>query len=315
MSAMRAIVVDPQALGRLAIHSVPAPQPLPHEAIVQVYALSVNRGEIRRSQSADAGWRIGWDLAGVIEQAAADGTGFPVGTRVVGFLPEGAWGESIAVPTASLAEIPDGISLVEASTLPVAGLTALFALEKAGSLLAKQVLVLGASGGVGHMACQLARAAGAIVTAQVRRPDQVKFAQASGAQQVLVGEDWDPGSESFDLILDSVGDRSFATALKHLKKDGILVTFGSTAGRESLINVGDFYGKGGLQIYGFILFHEVLKNPVNLGLARLLTCLKQGYLKPHIDRIVPWDQVGQVAQALTDRQFSGKAVLQIRSES
>jgi NADPH2:quinone reductase len=313
MTKLRAVVVDPSAIGRLKLETVEPPIPLPHESIVSVHAVSVNRGEIRRAQNANAGDRIGWDFAGTVDRSAADGSGFAVGTRVVGFLATGAWSESIAVPTTSLAAIPDDISMEVASTLPIAGLTALFALEKAGSILGKNVLITGASGGVGHLACQLARASGAIVTAQVRRPEQAAFALASGAHQVVFGNALNP-DQFFDLVLDSVGDRLLTTAIKQLAKDGVLVTFGATAGQESTLDIASFYGKGGLNLYGFILFHEVLKNPINLGLTRLLSLIQQGVLTPHIDRSVPWDQVGNVAQELNDRVFSGKAVLCVRDD-
>jgi NADPH:quinone reductase-like Zn-dependent oxidoreductase len=99
MSANRAVVVDPEAPGRLVIKPVPEPIPDRGEAIVAVRALSLNRGEVRRSTMAPAGWRPGWDLAGVIDRAAADGSGPRAGARVVGFLPEGAWASLVAVPT------------------------------------------------------------------------------------------------------------------------------------------------------------------------------------------------------------------------
>lgn len=311
---MRAVVVDPNAVGRLALKTVDRPVPLPNEAIVTVHAFSMNRGEIRRAQTADAGWRIGWDLAGVVEQAAADGSGFPVGTRVVGFLPAGAWGEQVAVPTQALAALPATMPFNVAATLPVAGLTALMTLEKGGLLLGKKVLITGASGGVGHTACQLARAAGAYVVAHVRRSQQVSFVKTTGAHEVVEGETPADAAQygPYDLVLDSVGDRVLPTVLELLGKDGMVVTFGSTAGREALINVGNFYGKGGLQLYGFILFHEVLKYPAALGLERLVKLVETGLLKPHIDLETSWESVGEVAQQLTDRAFVGKAVLQVR---
>src|SRR5499425_559674 len=94
-----AVVVDPDAPGRLVIRAVPEPVPDRGEAIVRVRALSLNRGEVRRSTMAAAGWRPGWDLAGVVERGAADGSGPRVGARVVGLLGEGAWAERVAVPT------------------------------------------------------------------------------------------------------------------------------------------------------------------------------------------------------------------------
>jgi NADPH:quinone reductase len=132
---IRSVVVDPTLADRLVIRQVEHPEPLPHEAVVKVAAISLNRGEVRRSQSAEAGWRPGWDLAGTIEMAASDGSGLPVGTRVVGFLPAGAWAERVAVPTDAIAALPDEIDFNTAATLPVAGLTALMALDRGGALL------------------------------------------------------------------------------------------------------------------------------------------------------------------------------------
>lgn len=130
MSDNRAVVVDPEAPSRLVIRSVPDPTPDRSEAVVCVRAISLNRGEVRRSGMAAAGWRPGWDLAGVIERAAADGSGPRVGTRVVGLVLEGAWAEHVAVQTTWLAELPDKVTFSQAATFPVAGLTALHALAK-----------------------------------------------------------------------------------------------------------------------------------------------------------------------------------------
>src|SRR5437667_9624071 len=168
-SSNLAVVVDPDAPGRLVIRSVPEPTPDRGEAVVRVRAISLNRGEVRRSGMAAAGWRPGWDLAGEVERAAADGSGPRAGARVVGLLGEGAWAERVAVPTHALAELPDKVTFSQAATFPVAGLTALHALAKGGLLLGRRVLVTGASGGVGDFAVQLARRAGGPVTASGRR--------------------------------------------------------------------------------------------------------------------------------------------------
>src|SRR5262245_6151613 len=126
MDHIRAVVVDPNTQGRLAIRQVAASSPLPSETLVRVFAISLNLGEVRRSLTADAGWRPGWDFTGVVERAAANGSGPPVGARVVGLLPGGAWAEQVAVPTHSVALLPDSVSFAQAATLPVAGLTALY---------------------------------------------------------------------------------------------------------------------------------------------------------------------------------------------
>src|SRR5499427_7675327 len=215
MSDNRAVVVDPEASGRLVIRPIAAPVPDRGEAVVRVRAISLNRGEVRRSTMAAAGWRPGWDLAGVIERPAANGLGPRAGARVVGVVLEGAWAERVAVPANALAELPDKGTFSQAATFPVAGLTALHALAKGGLLLGRRVLVTGATGGVGDFAIQLARLAGAHVTATARRNDQVATVRQLGAHEVTVGDEI-PSTPKYDLIVESVGGRTLGTALRAL---------------------------------------------------------------------------------------------------
>src|SRR5579859_2483155 len=119
---IRAIVVDPQVPGRLAIKAVDAPQASPSETLVQVAAVSLNRGEAVMATMADAGHRLGWDLAGTVIQQAANGTGPKVGSRVVGIVDAGSWAEQVAVPVNRLAELPASVAFAQAATLPCAGL-------------------------------------------------------------------------------------------------------------------------------------------------------------------------------------------------
>src|SRR6476646_1462472 len=169
---IRAIVVDPATSGKLAIKPVELRDPDRDEVAVRVTAISLNRGETRRALTqAEPGWRPGWDFAGVVEAEAADGSGPKTGTRVVGILPSGAWAERVNCRSHAVAALPDEVSDAQAATLPVAGLTALHALRQGGLLLGRKVLVDGASGGVGHLACQLAAAAGAFVWGHVGRDE------------------------------------------------------------------------------------------------------------------------------------------------
>ena len=87
---MRAVVVDHAVPEKLAIREVSAPEPNPAQALIRVAAVSLNRGEVRNAIDEDRdGARIGWDLAGVVERAAAGGSGCKAGTRVVGLDPSG----------------------------------------------------------------------------------------------------------------------------------------------------------------------------------------------------------------------------------
>ncbi|MBO0792614.1 MAG: alcohol dehydrogenase, partial [Ktedonobacteraceae bacterium] len=94
---MQAIVIDPQAPVRLGFQTVEPPIPQANEAVIQVKAISLNRGEVVYLVQGAAGTRLGWDLAGVVKQAAADGSGPAQGTRVVGvsMAPPGAWAEQV----------------------------------------------------------------------------------------------------------------------------------------------------------------------------------------------------------------------------
>ena len=307
-SSNAAVVVDPDAPGRLVIRSVPEPVPDRGEAIVRVRALSLNRGEVRRSTMAAAGWRPGWDLAGVVERAAADGTGPEVGARVVGFLPEGAWAQRVAVPKNALAVLPDKVTFSQAATFPVAGLTALLALGKSGPILGKRVLVTGATGGVGDFAVQLARLGGAHVTASVRRADQVPGVRTLGAHDVIVGDEI-PRSPKHDLIIDSVGGKTLGSALAALERAGVCVTLGVSASAEATFDVREFFVTGRTTLYGFYVFTEFGNEAASVGLKRLAEFVAAGQLMPHISLERPWKEIGQVAQDLMARRFPGKAVL------
>jgi NADPH2:quinone reductase len=313
MSTIRAVVVDPEAPDRLVLREVAAPIPAPSEALVRVAAISLNRGEVRRVQMAAPGWRPGWDIAGTVEQAAADGSGPQVGTRVVGLLPVAAWAEVVAVPTENLAALPDEVSFAQAATLPVAGLTALYVLEMGGPLLDRNVLITGASGGAGQFAVQIARAAGAHVTALVHQQRSAAVAEEAGAHRVIVSAD---GGEAaafgpYDLIAESVGGAVLGQALAMLAPNGTCVTFGPTAGAQITFDVSRFYMVGGTSLRGFFLFHEIKHKPAGQGLARLLRLVAGDQLRTPIAVEASWTEIGTYARQLQERRYSGKAVLHV----
>ena len=313
MSTIQAVVADPQRAERLVIREVPAPSPAPSEALVRVAAISLNRGETRRAFQSETPWQPGWDAAGVVVKPAADGSGPPAGARVVGLMGSGAWAEQVAVPTNALAELPEAVSFAQAATLPVAGLTALYALKHGGLLLHRSVLITGATGGVGDFALQLARLAGARVVGHVRRSEQVAEVKQAGADEVIVGGDLSeaPDLGPYDLIIDSVGSKTLATALTQLTKGGICVTLGVSAGPEVTFDVGQFFRVGRRVLYGFILFEEFGNDPASDGLARLAGLVATGQLHPRISVEAPWTEIASVAQQLLDRRYPGKAVLHV----
>ena len=305
-----AVVVDPEAPGRLVIRQVADPAADRGEAVVRVRAISLNRGEIRRAGMAAAGWRPGWDLAGDVERAAADGSGPRAGTRVVGLLPEGAWAQRVAIATHALAALPDTVTFAQAATFPVAGLTALHALARGGLLVDRRVLVTGATGGVGDFAVQLARLAGAHVTAVARRAEQSATLRELGAHDITVGDEISP-SPKYDLILDSVGGRTLGTALAALERGGTCGTFGVSAGAEVTLDARTSFVGGRATLYGFYLFQELGLEPASVGLRRLADLVAAGQLTPHISVERSWTEIGQVVRDLIDRRFPGKTVLRV----
>lgn len=312
MAENRAVVVDPGAPGRLHIADVEAPIAAADEAIVRVAAISLNRGEVRGAFASAAGARPGWDLAGTVERAAADGSGPKAGTRVVGFVNSGAWAELVAVPTSRLAELPPGVSYAQAATLPVAGLTALYALERGNGLLGRNVLVTGASGGVGLFAVELAARGGATVTGSTRQESHAEAVREAGAAHVVTGDDLKQAEQysPFHLALDAVGGETLAAVLALLGRHGVAVVYGSAGTTPTTFETRAFFSRG-LYLEGFLLFQEIAFKPASEGLARLSRLVVDGALHPRIAVEAPWTEIAQVAQQLMDRAYTGKAVLHV----
>lgn len=304
---MLALVATSGSAENVELREVPVPSPDPNQAVVAVKAVSLNRGEVSRLRSAEDGAVFGWDLAGVVTQRAADGSGPAAGTRVLGFVTGGSWAEQVAVPDNRLAPLPDDVSFAAAATLPVAGLTALRTLRRGGLLLGKRVLVTGAAGGVGRYAVQLAALSGARVTGVAGSPERAAGLQELGAAEVVtdIGEAHGP----FHLILESVGGPSLAAALGLVERDSTIVTFGNSSGQETTVNIGVFYGRSGARIEAFSLLAP--NQPTNFGedLAYLAGLMAEGRLQAEIDHEGSWRKAADALAALRERRIRGKAVL------
>ena len=309
VSTIRALVADHDAPGHIAMARVDAPVPGPHEAVIDVKATSLNRGEVRNLQSAAPGWRPGWDVAGVVTTSAADHSGPPAGTRVVGLAATGGWAERVAVSTELLAQLPDRVSFGAAATLPVAGLTALRAVDMADRVDGRSVLVTGASGGVGRFAVQIAAQLGADVTAVVSSDERGRPLLELGAASYVVGV---PSDRRFDLVIDGVGGETLAAALACIARNGLIVSYGNSSGATTTFDVTEFYRQAGARLYGFQLMHEVARHASgSRDLGRLVEMVADGHLDLGMTREGSWTDAGSILTAFWERAIPGKAVLYI----
>jgi NADPH:quinone reductase-like Zn-dependent oxidoreductase len=303
---MLAVVNTPEGTAPVEMREVLEPQPAPNEALVEVRAFSLNRGELRLFQARPQGWRPGQDISGVVVQSAANGTGPKTGSRVVALTDGAGWAQRAAVPAHRMVILPDNVRFEDAAALPVAGLTALRTLRQGAPLLGKRVLVTGAAGGVGHLATQLAARSGARVTAVVGSPERGRHLR--GADEIVEGIDKARGQ--FALILESAGGPALAAAIAHIEAKGTIVVFGNSSGEPTPISFRDFAEHPNSRMQSFSYFTSEAEERFAPDLALLASLVADGSLKPQlVER--SWRDIAQIGPQLRDRQIRGKAVFRI----
>lgn len=309
---MRAYVARPDQPGGFALEEVADPVPSPTQAVIDVAAFSLNRGEVGHIAVLPPGTVLGWDVAGTVVEAAADGSGPPVGAPVYGCSFErGAWAELAAVSTASLAVLPAGADMAAGSTLGIAGLTAIFAIRRGGSLLGRTVIVTGAAGGVGRLAVQLAHHGGADVIAVVGPdPARAEAVTGLGLPRVTLEVGLADQGPPAHLVLESAGGDSLSAAMRRVAEGGVIVTYGRSSGVPGSIPPDWFFKNATL--HGLSVAYDNAgdqRSPT--GLEVLGAMVADGRLDPGISVRRPWTELGPAIEALMDRQVSGKAVLTI----
>ena len=303
---MKALVTTLDLAAPMAIRDVPDPVPTPHQALVAVKAFSLNRGELHSIVRNGVGWIPGQDVAGIVVRAATDGSGPPVGSRVVALTDELGWAELAAVEGHRMAVLPDNVSFASACTLPVAGLTALRCVRLGGAIMGRRVLITGAAGGVGTLAVQIAAHSGAHVTAVVGHADRAAGLREMGAADIVEGIENATGR--YWLILESGGGASLSAAVKLVEPRGTVAVYGNSAAAETTIGFGDFRGAQNARIQSFFYFTSEPEEQFAPDLALLVSMVAAGHLNPVIGAERSWSGFAEVADALRSRRIAGKAV-------
>ena len=302
---MKALIYDPAAPTNLRLAEVPEPVAGPSQALVEVHATSMNLGEVAYiSGNLQPGDIPGWDCGGIVRKAAADGSGPPVGTRVVGFGWGQGWAQLRALDTAELAIVPAAVDLGEASALPVAAVTALQAVRALGSVVGRRVLVTGASGGVGRFAVQLATHAGAYVIAAVGSPARGDGLGALGAAEIVTEL---AGLGPVFGVLDNVGGPLLAEAFSLVEPGGSAQSIGKASGQSTTVDFEAERLRGGNRS----LVPFVIRTPIGADLGQLVGLVEREQLDPQVGWRGPWTTASEAADALLSRRVLGKAVLDI----
>jgi 2-desacetyl-2-hydroxyethyl bacteriochlorophyllide A dehydrogenase len=315
---MRAIVNEryggPETL-RLRV--LPLPDVKEQELLVRVHAASVNPYDWHMSQArpwvvrlvGNGFWRPkqlvpGLDLAGVVERAGSAVTRFKPGDEVFG-MRAGAFAEYAVAHEDRIAPKPAALSFEQAASVPLAALTALQGLRRGGIAKGKRVLIVGASGGVGTFAVQLARHFGADVTA-VCSTRHVEAVRSLGARQVIdyTRQDYVRCGQTFDLILDGVSSHSTRQRLRVLAPDGALVVVGGPIRRSLVLSLTARFSR---RDKIFILTRNSREDLVELG-----ELLEKGEISPVIERTYPLEEVPAALRFVEQGHSQGKHVIVVR---
>ncbi len=320
---MRAVVAprfgDPSGLG---VQAVPVPEPAVGEVRVRIRSASLNpadwHGVVGRPFIArpSIGWLVpkrtvpGADVAGVVDVVGAGVSRFAPGDEVFGFTDGGGCAEFVVAPADNLAAKPGSVSFDAAAATGVAAFTALQAVrDVAGIGRGDQVLVNGATGGVGHFAVQIAQAAGAEVTA-VCSGSNVEVARALGADHVVDYHttDFTAGDARYDAILDNPGNRPLRHCRRVLAPTGTYVLIGGSKapllGPVPRLVASKLLGLVSSQRFALVLGEET---PDDLEVLR--TMLVSGSIDPLVSRTFDLDEVPAALTEIGRGHTLGKLVV------
>ena len=288
------------------------PRPAPSEVLVSVRAIGLNPIEslIRRGVAKLLGeppFVLGWDVSGVVEEAAPQTWRFQPGDEVFGMpcfpRPVGGYADAIAAPAHQLVRKPTGLDHVHAAALPLVGLTAWQGLiDLAGVRAGDRVLIHGGGGGVGHVAVQLAKWLGAQVLTTVSAGKR-EFVTDLGADEVIDYEhaDFTRSVGEVDVVLDTVGGDYGERSLALLRRGGTLVT---SAARTNAALAKKVQESGRR-------FAGIAVDPDPAALQSLADLADEGSLRVHVQQTFPLERAADAHRLLESAHKRGKLVLTV----
>lgn len=298
--------------------TLPDPEPGPGQLLLNVEASSVNpidtkiRAGAVPAISPELPAILHGDLVGTIAGLGSDVTGWDLEQRVWGCIGgvkglPGALAEQVAVDACLVTRAPQKLSPAKAAALPLVGITAWQAIvERARIQPGQDVLIHGATGGVGHVALQLAKIAGAHVTASVSTKAKVPVAEKLGADAIVVGRE---PVGTFDAVIDTLGGENLGRSLRQIRPEGTVVTI---AARTSA-DLTPLHGKAGTLHVVFMLLPLLTgRGREHLGrtLERLAALVDQDKLIPLVDRHFPFADTAAAHAHLESGRHTGKILLQ-----
>ncbi|RKG69903.1 NADPH:quinone oxidoreductase family protein [Corallococcus sp. CA054B] len=311
---------------QLTLAEVPEPVPKPDEVMIDVHACSVNFADLLMIggtyQTRPAlPFVPGLEAAGTIA-SAPEGSGFQPGDRVVAILWHGGYAEQAVASVRETFLLPSSVSFDVAAALTSAYVSTALALIRVAHLKPSEVLlVLGASGGVGLAAVQLAKALGATVIAVASTPDKLAIAREAGADHVLRHTDGDwkeqvlaaAGSSGVSVCFDPVGGPLFDPALSTLGWGGRYVLVGFAAGQVPSIPAHRLLVKH-RAVLGSSLRYFRYHDPAALRetMEQLFAWYAQGRILPRITSRLPLDRTADGLRTLAERRAIGKVVVHVR---
>jgi NADPH:quinone reductase-like Zn-dependent oxidoreductase len=324
---MRAVVQDGYGTSDvLRVARVAEPSPTGSEVLVRVHAAGLDRGTWHLMTGKPYALRLafglrrprnpvlGRDVAGTVAAVGPEVTRFAVGDEVYGVAP-GSFAELAKTKEAKLAHKPEGLSFEEAAVVPISGLTALEAVVDRGRVAAGQnVLVIGASGGVGSYAVQLAAAYGAEVTG-VASTAKLDLVRSLGATHVVdyTTTDFAESGERYDLIIDIGGSASVARLRRVLAPTGTLVFTGGEGGDSLTGGMGRQLGGRLLSLFVRQRLTGFVNKERGSDLERLTELVEAGTVRPSLDEVVPLERAPEAMRRLEDGAVRGKIAITVRA--